>query len=251
MANAVKTFDGLVIASIKSINGIVAASIKSVNWTTFTSVAKAFQVDTWGTLTTSLVSYWKMEDSTDYWWTNNGSDTSMSYSTWKVNNGWVFSWSWLINLWNWASLSFGNTISVAFWAKTSTTNNWYTYSKWDGANWFLTSVGWISTWTNTFDIRLWTDAWLNGTSNVADWTFRLLWFTYDGTTLKTYVNGTQEQSVTRSATINVSANLYFSTRNGSAGPWIGTFDECWVWSKILSAQEWTDLYNGWSWQTMV
>ncbi len=45
-------------------------------------MAKQFQYDPTGTLTTGLVSYYKMEgNSNDFWGTNNGTDTSVTYGT--------------------------------------------------------------------------------------------------------------------------------------------------------------------------
>lgn len=227
------------------------ANQQALLWIKQWRARKAFQVDTWWTLTTWLVSYWKMEDATDYYWSNNWSNSWVTFSAGKVNNWGVFNWSSLITVRHNASLNVWNTISMAFWAKTSTTNNGYTIWKWDWTNWILLSVWWVSTWTNTFDARMWSSAWLNWISNVADWNRHLLWFTYDWTTLKTYKDWVLEQSVARSATINNSVNLYLSTRNWSAWPWTWSLDEIWYWWKVLSTTEWTDLYNSGNWQTMI
>src|SRR3990167_7184819 len=51
-------------------------------------MAKVFQVDTGGTLTTNLTNYFKLEDESDFWDTNtltNGN--SVTFTSAKVNNG--------------------------------------------------------------------------------------------------------------------------------------------------------------------
>ena len=55
-------------------------------WSKPASLGKRFQVDTAGTLTTGIISYYKLEDSTDFWSTNNGTATNVTFSTGKVNN---------------------------------------------------------------------------------------------------------------------------------------------------------------------
>src|SRR3990167_7030600 len=47
---------------------------------------KVFQVDTGETLTTSLISYYKREDATDFYGSNNGTDSSVTTVAGKVNN---------------------------------------------------------------------------------------------------------------------------------------------------------------------
>lgn len=48
---------------------------------------KQFQVDTGGTLTNNLYSYWQLEsNSNDFYGTNNGTDADISYVSGKVNN---------------------------------------------------------------------------------------------------------------------------------------------------------------------
>src|SRR4051794_30307684 len=50
-------------------------------------MAKHFQVDTGGTLTTSLVSYWNEDsDSNDYFGSNNGTESSVTHPGGKVGN---------------------------------------------------------------------------------------------------------------------------------------------------------------------
>jgi hypothetical protein len=63
-------------------------------------MAKHFQVDTGGTLTTSLVSYWKFAgDSTDFWGSNNGTDHSMTYgSSFGTGENAIFSGSGYIGI---------------------------------------------------------------------------------------------------------------------------------------------------------
>lgn len=56
-------------------------------------MAKHFQVDTGGTLTTNLVSYYKLEDANDFYASNNLTNTSTTFSSGKVNNAATFNGS--------------------------------------------------------------------------------------------------------------------------------------------------------------
>src|SRR4051812_43285995 len=87
---------------------------------------KVFQVDTGGTLTTSLLSYYKDEgDSTDFYGSANGTDTSITYSSWngKVTQGAGFGGSSKIDLGSNFSFERTDSFSVAFWLKTTATGD--------------------------------------------------------------------------------------------------------------------------------
>src|SRR5918911_70792 len=87
-------------------------------------MAKHFQVDTGATLTTSLVSYWKLDgNSSDFYGSNSGSDTNMSYTTGKVGNAASFNGSSsVITVSDNASLNFTTAISFATWVKKGASN---------------------------------------------------------------------------------------------------------------------------------
>ncbi|MBI3335907.1 MAG: laminin G domain-containing protein [Candidatus Portnoybacteria bacterium] len=67
--------------------------------------------------------------------------------------------------------------------------------------------------------------------------------TYDGTNVRVYVNNSLE--ATGAQTANYTATLFYIGQNtaGGAYTWDGRISKVGVWTKVLSAQERTDLYN--------
>lgn len=219
------------------------------------SLGKRFQVDTGWTLTTGLVSYYKMEDSTDFWSTRNLTWNNISFVSGKVNNcaslngsNSFFSWShWL---WTW-----NITFSVSYWV-------YVTWSQWAYATNFVIWNQDVTNQAMIFSIRQkswWNDALFLDYPNVSWWStetrltynawnliiIKKSWDTY---TVK--INNNTAETLTLSW-LNVSnSNLLFWEVY-----WVLFFnwkiDECWFWSKVLSTQEDTDLYNSWNWQTMI
>src|SRR5664280_2692195 len=87
-------------------------------------MAKHFQVDTGGTLLTSLLSYFRMEgDSTDYWGSNNGTDTAITYNSGngKVNQGAGFNGSTSKITMSGCPITGSGNFSIFVWVKTSST----------------------------------------------------------------------------------------------------------------------------------
>jgi hypothetical protein len=82
-------------------------------------MAKQFQVDTGGTLTTSLLSYFKLEAATDYYGSNDLTNhNSVTFPAGKVNNGANFlaaSSQWLSKSGN-LGID-GGACSFSFWVK--------------------------------------------------------------------------------------------------------------------------------------
>ena len=228
-------------------------------------MAKHFQVDTNGTLTTSLVSYYNMQgNSNDYWGAYNGVDTSMAYGTsyGKVSEG--------------ANFNGSNSLISSLYLPFTATN-----VPWSIGFWFNTTQGqnYIFGWsTNGDGVGIGADGnasgtmsihFDNGISNATLWTTN----TYDDGTwhyaVITY-SGLNSEYISNAAiyidgtSVATSSNRTLSGGSGVAGtaleignrytystPYSGNLDEVGIWNRVLSSTEITDLYNGGSGQTMV
>jgi hypothetical protein len=216
-----------------------------------------FQVDTNGTLTTGLVSYWNLQgNSNDYASSNNGTDSGVSYNTsyGKVNEGGNYnSGSGYTSIPDNSALS-PSSISVATWlympSLPSTYNRvidkrngnygWHWGIKNGGATLYW-EVGNGSTitdreWSYSFAANTWYD----------------IVITQTGTTANLYVNGSSVAGGSGSPqTISNASGQALLFGKGIDGDGSAFYlDEIGIWSKILSSQEITDLYNSGSGQTM-
>ena len=222
-------------------------------------MAKTFQVDTGGTLTTGLLGYWKMEDATEFYngysVTNNGSVTFVSG---KVNNASSHTAA------SQQYLSTTNTgidtytnFSVAFWLKKpSYAANMVLLGK-AATNKDSFFIQWLS----SANMRIQISA--NGTSfptpvDVSDSLSVDTWYhiviTYQGSNGATnyYRNNTSIGGGTAPTGVhNDTSPLEFGALTEFAEYFTGNLDEIGFWNKILSATEIADLYNGGSGQTMV
>ena len=89
-------------------------------------MTKVFQVDTGGTLTTGLVSYYPLSDGTDVWGGNNATNTNTTFGSGKVGNGGVFNGSARLvpaNNFTWTQ------VSVAAWVNMNTSGGGYLFIK--------------------------------------------------------------------------------------------------------------------------
>ena len=228
------------------------------------ATAPHFQVDTGGTLTTSLVSYYRMEgDSTDFWGTNNGTDTSVTYGLTygKVNQGVDFAGAGAIKE---NAVTSGN-FSYSFWvnfAAMPTNNSYYAFwtagvnggsrTQFFGVTNNAGTYQLVSILTGTLASFI-TDATLPWNT----WTHIVI--TYDGTNVKWYKNGSIYQTIAYSGGYGTTSITVLGSQgvpaiySGETATWAynGYMDEVGLWSKALSTTEITDLYNGGNGQTMV
>jgi len=225
----------------------------------FSVRASNFQVDTNGTLTTNLVSYYRMEGSSaDDWGTVNGSDSSgISYatSTGKLGEGaYMGSTSTdSINLGNHDGAIFTGDFSVAAWIYWTGTQNVQIISKTDTAQVAAPMALSIATVNGKGTLLLylgpggsqshWISSFVVPTST---WTQVVVTRSNASNTVNFYMNdqlnstSTQSGSATSSDTTN---NALIGNDNGNEH-FTGDIDELGIWSKVLSNQEVQDLYNG-------
>ncbi len=219
-------------------------------------MAKAFNINTDGTLETGLNYWYNFEaDSSDEFSTNNGTDTDITYSAAVIGNGAVFNGSsskiTTAEDFAWTQISF------SFWVKFDTGSlsaDRYFIAKTNASvsansdielEFYLGSSG-------TILVCQFRDAtgqrgvsWTHGGGLVAN-----TWYHFIGTLDETndigqlYVDNdlkNQNTSLTQTHN-NVTPGLYFGNSWGS-NFFDGQMDLVGVWTKILSAQERTDLYN--------
>jgi hypothetical protein len=222
------------------------------------ALTKAFQVNTasGGTLTTGLVSYWNMEgNSNDYWGTNNGTDTSVSYGTsyGKVSQGASFNGS-TSNIRINTAATFSN-VSVALWFKMTSTGIGELFNIADSsnnANFDIdvnnNSAGKLEfgTWNGSTAYSIYSSG-----SSYDDGNWHLVIAVKAGTTLTLYADNVFIGTITQSA-FNVGGTYWGIGWNvcNESGFYSGYIDEVGIWSKAPSTQEMTDLWNGGAGQTM-
>jgi RHS repeat-associated protein len=214
---------------------------------------KVFQVNTQsgGSLTNNLISYYPMEgNSNDYNNSNNGTDTSMSYgSTYgKVNEGASFNGtSSYISITSASGIPTGSSArSVALWMKTSINNATMGLFRMGagGSGQFFLLVN-----NSGHDYLSTANTDLSGTKLIADGNWHFFVATYDGTTSKLYVDGALDVSGTPTVNSSGTAVRFGEDMDGSI-KFNGDMDEVGVWTKVLSANEMTDLYDAGMGQTM-
>ena len=208
-------------------------------------MAKRFQVDTGGTLTTSLVSYWNMEgSSTDYYGSNNGTDTAVTYgsSYGKIGQGALFNGTTSKILI--ANATAYSTVSVSLWFNTSAGGNMTLFNLNNSGQTQDLEVTLQSgklvfdTWNGTTSYAV-TSA---GTYNNGAWHHVVA--IKNGTTLSAYVDNVSVGSTAQTAFsvggTEWSIGVQYYNNNAFLN---GDLNEIGLWSKALSAQEITDLYN--------
>jgi len=223
-------------------------------------MAKHFQVDTNGTLMTSLVSYWKLEDATDFYGANNGTNIGVTYGSGKINNGAIQdAVSDRIQLPNFDINTAGNPFSVNLWCKTSSTanlpNGEYIVNRRKGTMTF--AIGSKRGDSSNAEVTDFGGQYITGnTGNLNNGNWHMLTLVCSSNTSGTlYIDGgnaVTNNSINFTTQNLTDADLFGGLDSGNnLRSWIGTYDEIGMWSKALSAQEIADLYNSGNGQTMV
>ena len=212
-------------------------------------------------LTTNLLAYWKMEwNSNDSAWSNNGSDTAISYSS---GNGKISQGAWFNGSTSRIQLP-TNTILNS--KSQITINTWITFN--DHLTWSLRGIFWVQ-WnysgalnsqyisTNGTDqtVAFWVAASspsppaMNiGTITTGQW--YMLTHTINLSTLVVELfldwvsKGTQSYSSIPAISVNTVMDIwrvYDTSRIHN-----GNMDEFAIWNRVLTGSEITQLYNGWA-----
>ena len=228
-------------------------------------MAKVFQVDSGGTLTTNLVAYYKLEDANDFWSTYDLTNTGgVTFITGKVLNGANFGEALDRYLGIDSALGIdGGVISIAGWFKVTAQPVSGAYQGFAGQANNVSKVFYsIHYYNNAGTLQLifrrekpgiaTNDVTVNTTLALNTWYHIAL--VYNGSTLEGFLNNVSQ------GTIDCSGNGSLATPTKvTIGAFIGNsdneiegmIDEVGIWSKSLSVQERTDLYNGGAGQTMI
>lgn len=211
-------------------------------------------------LLNNLISYYKSDwNGNDTHASNNLTDTSVSWVSWKINDAASFNGSsstlrTTSSLWiNWWACSYScwvklnAEIASSIWSfvaqgnTTTTKTTFYIYYNYNGGTRRLTfgrTRNSVVDQLVTYNITMWTSNYYH------------LVLTYDWTTVNWYVNGVSIWTVSASWNWSWWWVTWFDiwAWNG----WTVFFanaiiDEVWVWSASLTSAQVTSLYNWWSW----
>lgn len=227
-------------------------------------MAAAFQVDTNGTLLTSLVSYFKMEDVNDFYGSNHLTNyNTVGFAAGKVNNGAVpnGATSYLRRT-NPLSVQTTN-VSMFMWIYIASTsekggffsNGGYTGSVWNGYALGVgdnaDSVDYVGNYL--VGLAHGVSAKSFGVIGAAGW--HLVGMTRDATTWRGYVDNVLMAGTFTNNPNTPGNHVTFGAANQdytSLPRWSNCkVDEMGFWNKVLSTQEMTDLWNGGTGQTMI
>ena len=226
-------------------------------------MAKLFQIDTGGTLLTKLVSYFKLEDVNDFYGTNHLTNfNAATFQAGKVNNGAKFNGTTQYLLRANALSAATTNISMFGWVYIPTTSEkgifWHNGKNAAGSGYNGYSLGVGNTNADTLGNNLigLADgvAWFNFAKAIgAGWHF--VGMTRDATTWRGYVDNVVSATTFTNnpviPTLDFMIGVDAPADGAGARYWKDMVDELGFWTKVLSAQERTDLYNGGAGQTMV
>ena len=243
-------------------SAVVTAALLAAFLFVPTSHAASFQVDTSSTLTTSLLSYYQEEDGDDAHGTYDTTAVNgpLTYNTGKINNAVDLNGSNQAQKVTSDPFNFDYTqpFSMSWWFKMDATNVYYfLFNKKDsspGAGWAFTYYGPSAIWE--FYMRnpsqeMYRDMTLSSPNT--NWHHGL--FTYDGSGNPSGVHfyidnselsGSNTGSVS-SSTTGGSVDFHIGSNLNDGVPhanfFNGHLDEVGIWTKVLSSQERSDLYN--------
>lgn len=225
--------------------------------------AKTFQVDAGPTLTNNLYSYWQLEsNSTDFFGTNNGTDTSMSYVAGKVNNAADFSGSnahiftagdpaWTKMCWMfWTKFDTLDTADRIILSKTNDTISTAADTEMDFG--IFGSGTLIGMTVNNALVGSWVN--VSGLLSTATWYHFAVNIDEDANTAEWFLNTTSKMSTAGATQThnNLTNGWAFGERRDGYGDLDGKMDEVYFRNGgTCTAQEISDDYNGGSGQTMV
>lgn len=188
-------------------------------------------------LTDNLVAYYKMDgNSNDSVGSNNGTDTSMSYVTGKINQGASFNGSS-----SYINLPFNvdqaNDYTCGFWFNTTNGSSGYLVDSAKNPNRFVVYL-------DTSKVTYWVKNNTIQTSTISTSTWYYVVVTKDGSTYSLYLNGTLVTTQSAGSATTTDNNTRLGASEDSAGAkYTGLIDEVGIWSRALSAAEVSQLYN--------
>ncbi len=203
---------------------------------------------------TNPLAYYKLDEisgnATDSVGSLTATNTNVTYSTGKINNGANFNGtSSKLNISN-TGISPTTAMSFSCWINCSSyTSRQSIFVKSDGAtnsgSSFVYEVGNTSGKTTATLFIGATNITLTSTATLTSGVWTHLAFTYDNSNLKIYINGTLDSTVSGSGTINNTTNdTTFGAYSSLGSLWLnGSLDEIGIWNTSLTALEINKIYN--------
>jgi hypothetical protein len=201
-------------------------------------------------LTTNIVAYWKLDESsgnaTDSVGSNTLTNTNVTYTAGKINNGAVFNSTtdkfapasvpvtgnsaFTVSAWVYPTNTGSEQGFVFYWGNISSKAS--TYLKYNLSGGAKIGFGAFGA-DLTYSVTLTTSTWYH------------LVYTYDQSNAILYINGSAVSTQGLSG-LNVGTNtarVGISIDDDSSSVWKGSLDEIGIWSRALSSTEVTSLYN--------
>ena len=203
-------------------------------------------------LTTDLVSYWDFDEASgkllDKHGSNDATNSNVTYEETGVINdsyGYVRTNSSKSTLDSTTGFDV-DSFSISVWSRGNSTNineNIFTCHG-DATNYFrLWRQGSASSIGYDFGVKI-AGTWKDVQSNIENTTWNHLVATYDGSTLELYVNGSRIGTGTAQTGTFSLTNCYFGVdHDGTADLCDGNIDEAGIWSRVLTSDEASELYN--------
>jgi hypothetical protein len=221
----------------------------------------AFQPKSASGLNAGLVSYWRFDESSgnasDSFASNTLTNSNVTYSAVKINNGAVFNGS-SSNFSNAGTVIPMGAKTISFWFQSSASSGFHTVlgnQKWDSDGQFGTTV-WVNGTSGILNFQFRRNTVVAGfgidsTIDLCDGVLRLITCTWDGTTgvngAKLYINASLDAQATSGGTETTTPSQSFKVGvlpGGTPNYYLnGNLDEVGIWNRALSATEVTELYN--------
>jgi len=199
-------------------------------------------------LTDNLLSYWKLDESSgnaaDSVGSNTLTNSNVTYSAGKINNGAVFNGS--NARFTKSSISQADGFSISAWIKWGVLDGQPAIlfrKASDGSNWAITTTN--DGGNEQFKIQAYngSSTTIVGSANISTATWYHVVAIFNGASSKLYMNGVSVGTGTLNTGPSAADNIYFA--NDSGGNWATvSIDEVGWWTRALTSGEVTTLYNG-------
>ena len=195
---------------------------------------------------TGLVAYYKLDgNSNDSVGSNNGTDTNVSYVAGKIGNAASFNGS-SSRIDFPSSLPDFNEFSISSWIKTTahSANQGFIYEQKNTANNANIDYKVINSKFHCLTFNGTTAKGATSDTSVNDGNWHHLVATRSGATIKLYIDGNLDKTITDGHTITIGSDSGVIGRHPSGVAYFnGSIDEVGIWNRALTSDEITKLYN--------
>lgn len=199
-------------------------------------------------LSTNLVTYWKLDESSgnaaDSVGSNTATNSNVTYGTGKINNAAVFNGSNAAFTFTTVPVTGSSSFSVSLWLKGGSLVSGMTALHFgtDASNQAFTVY--LDASSKIAANFTGGGGQVTATTSLSTSVFQMYTVTYDGNNVRLYVNGTLENTSSSYTSANIgTTNKFIGKYAGSVNWWNGSIDEIPIWSRALSGSEITQLYN--------